>query len=412
MPIITFICNRPGSRVPRMIAAMHKRGWTCRVLTREGLWRHGDLCEAVDQWLYPRHIPAYIGQDAEHPRPADVYLVSQEPEHDWMAGLAVAQRNLMHEGKPITKQRVLWDVRDMDSLSLRQVAHRQLGELSPPGQYPSVWEPWNSSRVDGLVHVSPECRDTFHRYYPWTKDVPTAVVRSFVGEDQRCEWPAPEERSGVVYCGGISSPFPDDGAQHTRSYGEEFHAILGGHPDAWDLEPACIQSADFARTPHHDAWEELGVMVLPRVSQENLVRALSRFRWGLVGFPISYPIGEAAGPNKLGEYLAAGVVPVAVRCRAAQAFLEDHGIGLGGRTMEECLPRMTRETWEWCYQNLAAKVAKFTMEEEANYLDRVCRAVMKRPVRSRDVDVPEPDVWDPVGLELERRIREASAGAA
>lgn len=411
MPTLCFVQHRPGSRIPRLMKAMHARGWRIRVLTREPLWRHADLAEAVDEWRTPHDILRYVAQDACSERPADVYHVSQDQNLDWIAPMMVAQRNVVHLqdlGRPsIRGQRVVWDVRDMDSLSLRQVAGRQDGALSPPGQYPSIWEVWGSSRVDGLVHVSEECRDWHRAYYPTARWTPTVVTRSFVGEDQLCPWPDPADRMGLVYCGGISVPHPEEGFAHTRSYGPEFEAALAGHPAAWDIHPACIQAADFTLREDHRAFEALGAIVFPRVAQEHLVRSLCRFRWGLVGFPISYPIGEAAGPNKLGEYLAAGVVPVAVRCAAAERFLREEGVGIGARSMEEALPEMTRDTWERCHARLRERFDRYTMEREAVAYERMLREVMGKPPRCKTWATPREDIFDPMGLDFAHRMEAA-----
>lgn len=398
---ITFVQQRPGSRIPRIIRAMTERGHTCRVLSREGLWAAEDCCDHLEPWVDKDDVANYVYQD----RWTQVYHVSQCFDTEWLATLVLFARNLAGD----KRQRVLWDVRDMGSLTARQLWRGYDREPSPLVSLASRWEQWNVWRVDGMVHVSDACQSHTALTYPGVEYRPWCVVRNMVGRWQLSDLTPAEDREGVVYSGGCSDP----GRGSTRDYADILQHLQQG------LDPVCLQSARFEPGPVEEAYRALGVQVFPRASQEDLVASLSRFRWGLVGFPLSYPLGEAAGPNKLWEYLAAGVVPIVVNCRSAQEFVEQEGVGIGAdrsrcRSTQEqvadILSRMTQETWERCHARIMEQRRKWVMEEEVIRYESMLREVCRKPQRFGSAMCPTDGMWDP-WLDERKEVEACLTGA-
>ena len=392
---VTFVQHRAGSRIPRLARALTARGHVCRTLTREPLWEDDPAWDRVSRWGYPTDVVHRVLEDDW----TEVFHVSQDFDCEWVAAQVLAARN--HAGR--WWQRVVWDLRDIGSMH-----HRQLwraGRMSPPLNVATMWENWGANRVDGLVHVSPACERWFRDTHPLVEigRTPTAIVRSMVGRDQLAPWPDSDTRAGLVYSGGINgAEVLENGAKGaTRCYGEHMRAFLAS--EAWGAHPVSIQTASNEQGAEEESYRALGVEVHPRVSQAELVSSLTRFRWGLVSFGLSYALGEAAFPNKLWEYLAAGVVPVCVWAHQAQTFCEEQGVGIGGRSLEEAIGKMTRETWEGCHANIRRQSKRWVMEEEAGTWERLARNVLAAPPRFVDPRLPAAEVWDPL-LDLAREM--------
>ena len=70
-----------------------------------------------------------------------------------------------------------------------------------------------------------------------------------------------------------------------------------------------------------------------------LLTQLSRHDWGLVGNLRQTLEWDVAMPNKLFEYIAAGVPVVSMYASEAGEFIERHGLGIQVKSMEELRDR-------------------------------------------------------------------------
>lgn len=162
-------------------------------------------------------------------------------------------------------------------------------------------------RADGMVHVAREYRDVAFALHPW--DCPEAVVMSC---PPRAWAPAPASasaRSGAVYEGGLVRP---------------------GHRMDWrDLAPVTT-AFERAGVPL-DLYVKRGLSrwyprVQGRLPYLELLRRLTRYEFGWVGTDAPCEKYEAALPNKLWDYAAAGVVPVICNSPAAAAAFGEGAI--------------------------------------------------------------------------------------
>jgi len=67
---------------------------------------------------------------------------------------------------------------------------------------------------------------------------------------------------------------------------------------------------------------------MAEMSYFDLIPAMSRFEWGFVGPGFKHRAFDWAMPNKLFEYLAAGIPPVVYESQEALEFVKEHGIGI------------------------------------------------------------------------------------
>lgn len=110
----------------------------------------------------------------------------------------------------------------------------------------------------------------------------------------------------LVYSGGIQHPSRNDSHIGYRSYTDVFGKLI---EDGWNVHvyPGNIHDADT-----YEHYHELGCIMHRKVSQDKLYRELSQYNAGLQVFAdtdnkSADAYAKSAYPNKLWEYLAAGI---------------------------------------------------------------------------------------------------------
>lgn len=99
---------------------------------------------------------------------------------------------------------------------------------------------------------------------------------------------------------------------------------------------------------------------------EQMIRHVARHDWGLVGNLGIHPAWQIALPNKLFEYMAAGVPVVVFNAAECADFVKEHGVGI---VVED--PEELKERWgekRKCRENVIKKRRGFTME---NHIHKV-----------------------------------------
>ena len=153
--------------------------------------------------------------------------------------------------------------------------------------------------------------------------------------------------NGIVYQGGVS-PFMDH-----RDYREISKYLAGAripfHIYGTDMEYA----AEYIAT---------GAVYMPTLPYLDLMRNLTRYDWGLCGCPISHPQWENAMPNKLFEYIAAGIPVIVINAAECAEFVMEHGLGVVVDSIN-AIPRIY-DRHEKYRERVAEKRAMFTMESQ------------------------------------------------
>ena len=93
---------------------------------------------------------------------------------------------------------------------------------------------------------------------------------------------------------------------------------------------------------------------------DDLIRKLGSHDWGLLGNIDEHPAWDHAMPNKLFEYLAAGIPVIAINAKEAGEFIEAHGFGMSVKTVEEikqrwdenreCRKQVAQHSFDWCME--------------------------------------------------------------
>jgi len=176
------------------------------------------------------------------------------------------------------------------------------------------------------------------------------------------EW-MPKERAtpyrgGIVYEGGLlgkyNTEFP------CRNWAEVFKKI----------DDLGIQVWAFTGNPGVGAESYPGTIILGPVGYPSLLRELTRHEFGLVGSPVKDPMFDGALPNKMFEYMAAGLPMICMNAPDVSNFLSATGMGVTVTDVKE-IPdamaymrdrkfraRVWKQRFNWTAETQIGKVVK------------------------------------------------------
>jgi len=82
------------------------------------------------------------------------------------------------------------------------------------------------------------------------------------------------------------------------------------------------------RKDFEESYRQRGALVNPMLPFSTMMRELTRYSWGFCGHPEDYPQWQKAMPNKLFEYLTAGLPIIAWNCAEVEMFVQGHDVGV------------------------------------------------------------------------------------
>ncbi len=115
-----------------------------------------------------------------------------------------------------------------------------------------------------------------------------------------------------------------------------------------------------------DKYSNTGVLMIPPLEYTVLMRELTRFRWGIAGGPLKHVQWDTAMPNKLFEYLAAGIPVIAFNAVEVEEFVKEHGIGVVLEDFRD-IPRIYHDSDRY-KKVVMEKRHMFTMENQIDKL--------------------------------------------
>lgn len=224
-------------------------------------------------------------------------------------------------------------VLDVHDSFLARTTKDEAGKELPDGTYPirnTVEERNNFSIADALVFPGESFRDLVVGEYDLKQ--PNIVLRSHVPR-RLYRYSGQDWFGGLVYEGKVQLDTKDR-AGHAFKY-----------CDYKEMADACFkEGVPFhlygARDdkPFMDVYGESAIVHPPEV-MDVLLRKISAHDWGLVGniFPTSE--WNHAMPNKLFEYVAAGVPVVAMNAKECEEYVVEKGIGIAVKSLSELKDR-------------------------------------------------------------------------
>jgi hypothetical protein len=97
----------------------------------------------------------------------------------------------------------------------------------------------------------------------------------------------------------------------------------------------------------------------------DMMRQLTRYDWGLCGHLDSHPQWQKAMPNKLFEYLAAGIPVISINSDEVSGFVVEHGVGTVTPTLSGLADAArNKDLQAMCAGFVAENRHKFVMESQ------------------------------------------------
>lgn len=267
----------------------------------------------------------------------DIFHCHNEP--DWIISIT---------GENKGRSRMVFDVHDLNSIRTKkeEPEERKAVELS-----------------DGLVTVSKPYLKYIVDRYDYKK--PNTYIYSCVPAAlfNRIELPRIE---GMVYEGGVN---PIINKNQFLPY-RNFSGLLT------ECNKQGIPFHMFPADPQFDYsyYRNNGAYLYPSKPFHSLVEELSRFEVGFVGTPFPDPEFTGSFPNKLMEYMAAGIPCLVFNSPTAGDFVEKHGLGVVVRDINK-LTTYYKEAKK-LRENVQKVRWKFTMERHIKKVERLYESVL------------------------------------
>lgn len=148
------------------------------------------------------------------------------------------------------------------------------------------------------------------------------VIYSMVNEKDYPDIDEMPRVNGIVYEGGMVATSDEERAKGQVRYNdyrslavELFNARIPLH---------CYPGrAEFA-----DEYIQAGVVWHYSYTYQHLLRQLTRYDWGLVGSPFQNPAWDSAMPNKLFDYIAAGIPILVYNAKEVAELVREYDLGI------------------------------------------------------------------------------------
>jgi len=220
------------------------------------------------------------------------------------------------------------------------------------------------------------------RFGDFMKDKPSCVVRSMVLSDMIETMPDLPPLGGLVLQGMVTGS--------VMVNGEPAGLSSYGYRDYRKFSLGCTKNGvpfTIYGCPeqHIDEYFGTGANVHESIRYTFLLAQLQRYDWGLCGGPERSLQREMGMPNKLWEYLAAGLPIIAYNAKAVGEFVQDEGLGVYVDSIESVI--------DVCKDKALQKKLKATvMEKRAQFCieNEVAKNLMPMYDKLMAARVPKP----------------------
>lgn len=196
---------------------------------------------------------------------------------------------------------VIFDVHDLNSVQFRR---------------PDTDEIQAMAAADGVIFPSngyeQYCRKELKHVFSGLEGTPSRVVYSMCTR-QMLEIPPLPRSPGIVYEGRISNNGQKKDYRELFKNISDLNIPIGAFPSNQNLS---------------HIYSQKGVMMMPTLPYMEMMRQISRFDWGFSGPALRCRDGDRGMPNKLFEYIAAGVPVMVHQADEAARFVTDNGLGV------------------------------------------------------------------------------------
>lgn len=304
------------------------------------------LCNDVGQMIDALKVYA---------RGADVDLFHCHNEPSWFVSML----------KEITDKPVILDVHD--SYLARSTPEEATEALDKGEKHVrvSTEERNNFQMADALVFPGDAFRSLVCNEFKLEQ--PALTLPSYVPE-RFYKYATKDWHGGLVYEGKVNVPSETKGFNSGFSYCDYTELAQKTHDMGMDLH--LYSARDDEKFRKH--YGETAFIHAP-LAFEDLMNAISRHDWGLVGNVAKTREWEVAMPNKMFEYMAAGLPVVSMNAAQCSKLIEEAGVGISVESPEELGERWSE------HRELRKQVFKlrknWTMNAHIHKLEDFYRAV-------------------------------------
>ena len=226
----------------------------------------------------------------------------------------------------------------------------------------------NFQLADGLVYPGRNFQKTVSTEFGLTQ--PSLCLPSYVPQHFYSYFPL-EWQGGLVYEGKVA--LEKELPMFTYCDYRELGKQAGGMGMDFHLYPAGYTSdiEKFYKDPGLTS-----TYIHNPVLLEELVRRIGRHDWGLVGNLHPTSEWDNAVPNKLFEYMAAGLPVVVINASECAEFVLEHGTGIVVKNLKELGERWSEH--RAVRKNVAKLRMNFTMEKHIGLLEKFYAEVMDK----------------------------------
>ena len=291
-----------------------------------------DCFKTISYW---KTVEQLIEEVKQH-KDADVFHIHNEP--NWMV-FAVKEA--------LPKKKIILDIHDSMLLRTRDWWNQRTEERA-------AYE-----MVDGVVYVNEVCKKIINLKKP------SACLPSYVNErDMQYQ---PWERVGGVVYEGLVQPADGKKVMQYGNYINTCKAFYDSHI------PFHIYSPKMNDEKTYNTYKDI-CFVEKAIHFKKLLIYLGMYDWGLVGNIDKHKEWAVASPNKLFEYMAAGIPIVAINAKWCEKFVKKYKVGIVVKSAEEL-----RERWDErkeCQEKVLLNRRNFTMEKHIKAVEKLYEQVI------------------------------------
>lgn len=286
---------------------------------------------------------------------AEVIHVHNEP--NWMVNAAATVRDIACPSVPI-----IFDIHDLDSM-------REDGSVDPT-EGPAIFA------ADGFIFPSKSYKSGIGSKYV-IGDMPQRVIYSMCLRQDIVTKPLPRV-NGLVYEGAIVAPLKHFNPQ-TPGY-KQYRDYIGLSLELTENKiPFHIYGVrkDFQQ-PYLDA----GAVAHEMHRFPDMMQQLSRYDWGLCGHIDDHPQWQKAMPNKLFEYIAAGIPVISINAGEVSELIMENRFGFIAENIDDLVSWLAMDDSlieenemssmrDDCAESVQANRHKFTMESQVPEIEAI-----------------------------------------
>lgn len=341
---IVMVSHHSCVRVHKMAIPLLKKGYDVHLVASKWV-SFSDIYKSFGYWLDIEQLRELIKL---HAPTTDVFHCHNEPS--WFVTMI----------KEICDVPVVLDIHDSFAARVTDEEKTEIFEKEGKELVRLTAEERNNFQLaDALVFPGKDFADIVVNEFKLTQ--PKIILPSYVPESLY-RYNIQDWYGGLVYEGKVQLNFE---ARH--SYGFRYCNYIELAKKCkeigMDLHFYSREDEEFKKE-----YEPYAVCHDPVVYKE-MIKCIARHDWGLVGNVTKTPEWNIAFPNKLFEYIAAGIPVVAINAKQCEDFLTTEGVGISVQSIEELGNRWGEH--REIRKKLIKKRMKYSMDNNIEPLEKM-----------------------------------------